>query len=180
MQAAARGARRHKQAVAQCTYNSIDRLETSHLLSLTPSFAVLQLLLMAAAAVYFICFSSAAASRTAFWCWFVSGRLALSFLAFSFDYLPHRPHSSTRAQNPIKATCVTSLFSASDASLLTLPLLHQNYHNIHHIFPYVPFYLYSKVWAALGPILLDMGTHVAPVFTLHAHPLLLQGEDKRR
>jgi beta-carotene hydroxylase len=127
---------------------------------------------MAAAAVYFACFSSAAASRTAFWCWFVPGRLSLAFLAFSFDYLPHRPHSTTRAHNPIKATCVTSLCTRSDAWLLTLPLLHQNYHNVHHIFPYIPFYLYSKAWAALSPVLLDMGTQVQPVFSLQAHPLL--------
>jgi fatty acid desaturase len=134
---------------------------------------------MAAAAVYFICFSSAAASRTAFWCWFVPGRLSLAFLAFSFDYLPHRPHSTTRAQNPIAATCVTSVCTHSDAWLLTLPLLYQNYHNIHHMFPYIPFYLYSKAWAALSPILLDMGTQVAPVFSLQAHPLLQRGQEKR-
>jgi fatty acid desaturase len=136
--------------------------------------AVFELLLMAAAAVYFTCFSNAAASRTAFWCWFVSGRLALMFLAFSFDYLPHRPHTSTRAQNPIKATSVTSLFTHTDSWLLTLPLLHQNYHNIHHLFPYIPFYRYSQAWAALSPSLLDMGTQIAPVFSLRPHPLLQQ------
>ena len=117
---------------------------------------------MAAAAVYFTCFSTAAASRTAFWCWFVSGRAALLFLAFTFDYLPHRPHTSTRAQNPIKATSVTSLLSDTDAWLLTLPLLHQNYHNIHHIWPYIPFYRYSRAWQALSPALMDMGKRPAP------------------
>jgi len=129
---------------------------------------VVQLLLIASAVVYFTLFSSAVASRTAFWCWFVSGRLALMFLAFSFDYLPHRPHTSMRSENPIKATSVTSLFTHTDAWLLTLPLLHQNYHNIHHIWPYIPFYKYSQAWAALSTTLLDMGTEISPILSFKA------------
>jgi beta-carotene hydroxylase len=99
------------------------------------------------------------------------------FLAFSFDYLPHRPHNSARSQNPIKATSVTSLFTRSDAWLLTLPFLQQNYHNIHHIWPYIPFYKYSQAWAAMSTSLLDMGTEIAPMLSLHAHPLLQHADE---
>ena len=131
--------------------------------------AVCELLLIISAALYFSCFSSAAAARIACWCFLVPGRLALAFLAFSFDYLPHRPHTCTRTLNPIRATSVTSLFTRTDAWMLTLPLLHQNYHNIHHIWPYIPFYKYSQAWAACSAPLLDMGTEVTPAFSFRPH-----------
>jgi fatty acid desaturase len=99
------------------------------------------------------------------------------FLAFSFDYLPHRPHTATRSRNPIKATSVTSLLTRTDAWLLSLPLLYQNYHNIHHIWPYLPFYKYSQAWAAMSTSLLELGTEVAPILSFKSHPLLQQADE---
>ncbi len=94
----------------------------------------------------------------------VPGRLAVALLAYFFDYLPHRPHFVTRKEDQFAATSVTSLWGADSAWLLTWPLLHQNYHNIHHLAPYVPFYQYSALWAALKTDLLRRGTQIKPIF----------------
>lgn len=121
--------------------------------------------------------------------WIIPARLASMLLACTFGYLPHRPHNITRAENPYKATAVTSL--VQDITWpLTWPLLYQNYHNIHHLcvatpllshtsasmcvdsfdlcistfrYPYVPFYLYESIWRAMKPKLLAAGTQIIPV-----------------
>lgn len=100
--------------------------------------------------------------RTILWGWILPGRLATAFLAFFFDYLPHRPHLVSKRENPYVATSVTSLIGEY-TSPLTWPLLHQNYHNIHHLAPYIPFYLYSTVWHRLKPELLAKGTKIKPI-----------------
>ena len=107
--------------------------------------------------------------------WLLPGRLALSLLAYFFDYLPHRPHVVTGRTNQHHATSVTTLYSSSVSSssssssflndgFLTLPLLSQNYHNIHHLAPYVPFYLYGRIWRRYKKELIEAGTPVTPVF----------------
>lgn len=95
--------------------------------------------------------------------WLLPGRIALFALAYCFDYLPHRPHSATRVEDMYKATAVTSLYMRY-TSLLTWPLLHQNYHNIHHLVPYVPFYMYSTLWHSKKDELERLGTDIIPVF----------------
>lgn len=102
-------------------------------------------------------------SRCVWYGWILPGRLAVVWLAYAFDYLPHRPTRSLRTDNEYAATNVTALFG-STTSFLTWPLLHQNYHNIHHLAPYVPFYYYSTVWHATSKELLAQGTVVKPIF----------------
>lgn len=115
--------------------------------------------------------------KTVLWGWLIPGRFALALLAVFFDYLPHAPFV-VRRDDPYKSTCVLSLGTpkaksssaagshdessdpSSSAWWLTWPLLHQNYHNIHHHAPYVPFYLYSELWRAWKWQLLDAGTEV--------------------
>lgn len=101
--------------------------------------------------------------RVALHGWILPGRLAIGLLAFSFDYLPHRPHKITKDENAFEATSVTSL-SGNWTAPLTWPLLYQNYHNIHHLAPYIPFYLYSTVWHELKPELIAKGTRIKPIF----------------
>jgi fatty acid desaturase len=109
------------------------------------------------------------------WGWIIPGRLAITMLAYFFDYLPHRSEI-TRAQDAVKATSVTSLYgyggfkdsdpeSVASSWYLTWPLFHQNYHNIHHLAPYVPFYKYSTLWHSLRDKLLAQGTEIKPIFT---------------
>jgi beta-carotene hydroxylase len=101
--------------------------------------------------------------REVIWGWIIPGRVAQFFLAYFFDYLPHRPHAVPRRVDPYIATGVTSLFGKQTA-WLTWPLLHQNYHNIHHIAPYIPFYQYSIVWHQLKDELIAKGTKVQSIF----------------
>ncbi|CUG91797.1 delta(12)-fatty acid dehydrogenase, putative [Bodo saltans] len=109
----------------------------------------------------------------AFWCYALPGYLAIGLLACSFDYLPHRPHGTT---DIYQGTNLTALFSTTTnnrtgsrrstsyiTSPLTWPMLYQNYHVIHHLYPWIPFYRYSTVWTALEEQLLDAGVPIVPL-----------------
>ncbi|WP_437567078.1 fatty acid desaturase [Sorangium sp. So ce542] len=72
--------------------------------------------------------------------WIVPARLAIFFLAFAFDYLPHYPYETTAAQNRYRAT------RAIDSALFNVVLFGQTYHLIHHLYPAVPFFRYRTVW----------------------------------
>jgi fatty acid desaturase len=85
-------------------------------------------------------------------------RLAVSFLAYSFDYLPHNPHQITSDENPFEATKIRPV------GLLTPLLLYQNYHLIHHLYPAIPFYKYAKVWRERKEILIKKGAKVVDLF----------------
>ncbi len=117
--------------------------------------------LMALIAIIYNLFSHGY-GREVFWGWLLPGRIAMALLACFFDYLPHRPHKIPKKVNPYEATCVTALFG-DQTFYLTWPLLHQNYHNIHHLAPYIPFYLYSSVWHGLKSELLAKGTQIKPI-----------------
>jgi beta-carotene hydroxylase len=96
-------------------------------------------------------------------CWILPGRLAAFLLAFAFDYLPHRPHSHTRETDQVLTTSVTSLYR--DNSIILTPfLLYQNYHNIHHLAPYIPFYHYLSVWDQVKGDLIERGQLTIPIF----------------
>eukprot|EP01038_Epipyxis_sp_PR26KG_P010660 gene10660-14316_t len=121
--------------------------------------AILQLILIASFIIYWCYYGFIS---TLMWGWIIPGRVAIGCLAFSFDYLPHRPHNITRHDNIYKATNVTSLYG-NESWYLTWPLFHQNYHNIHHLAPYIPFYMYSIVWNAKKSDLLLKGTEIKPI-----------------
>ena len=53
--------------------------------------------------------------------WALPSRIASTMLAFTFDYLPHRPHKS---RDRFEGTNVTSLV-AQHTEPLTFPLLYQ-------------------------------------------------------
>lgn len=69
-------------------------------------------------------------------------RLAVLWLAYAFDYLPHHGLHHTPAEDRMKATR-----NRVGGELLLSPLLlYQNYHLVHHLHPVVPFYRYLRVW----------------------------------
>ncbi|WP_437766082.1 fatty acid desaturase [Sorangium sp. So ce281] len=72
--------------------------------------------------------------------WILPARLAIFFLAFAFDYLPHYPHEITATQDRYSAT------RAVDSALFNVLLFGQTYHLIHHLYPAVPFFRYRTVW----------------------------------
>ena len=99
-------------------------------------------------------------------------QIAHTFLAFAFDYLPHRPHM---AQGRYVDTVLTSLTAPASgprrlfralAWPLTLPLLWQNYHVIHHLVPWVPFYRYGLVFDAHVDELEARGTRALAVLPI--------------
>lgn len=83
--------------------------------------------------------------------WVIPAKIAGVFLAYAFDYLPHRPHTITSRVDRFRATIVHS------AAWRTPILLWQNYHLIHHLYPAVPFYRYGRVWRAQREMLLANG-----------------------
>lgn len=74
--------------------------------------------------------------------YFLPIRLAIIWLGFAFDYLPHNGLVSTPAEDPFKTTR-----NRLGLERLVAPLLlYQNYHLVHHLHPVVPFHRYIAVW----------------------------------
>jgi ring-1,2-phenylacetyl-CoA epoxidase subunit PaaE len=69
-------------------------------------------------------------------------RIALIWLAFAFDYLPHSGLHLTPREDRLK----TTRNRIGGERWLTPLLLYQNYHLVHHLHPTVPFYRYLAVW----------------------------------
>jgi fatty acid desaturase len=69
-------------------------------------------------------------------------RLAILFLAWAFDYLPHNGLHHRPSEDKLK----TTRNRVGRERLLSPLLLYQNYHLVHHLHPVVPFYRYLQVW----------------------------------
>ncbi len=101
------------------------------------------------------------------WIWILPLRIAVILLAWMFDYIPHRPHQLTRKQDMYGSTSkIGGFFSVSSplAPLLSILMINQNYHNIHHLFPTVPFYFYPSIWHKHKDDLIHNGTPVVPFY----------------
>lgn len=91
--------------------------------------------------------------------------IAETFLAYSFDYVPHRVNNTKRTENIYKCTNhISGLFSPDDNADLTIGLLYQNYHNIHHLYPTIPFYYYKTIWDNHKEVLTQLGTPFTSLF----------------
>lgn len=72
--------------------------------------------------------------------WLLPWRLAVTWLSFAFNYLPHTPHLITQHDNRFAATvCLQPRW-------LKWIMMFQNYHIIHHLYPSAPFYRMEKMW----------------------------------
>lgn len=69
-------------------------------------------------------------------------RLAVLYLAWAFDYLPHNGLRLTPSEDRLK----TARNRIGLEWVVTPALLYQNYHLVHHLHPLVPFYRYLAVW----------------------------------
>ncbi len=69
-------------------------------------------------------------------------RIALSVLAWWFDYLPHHGLTDTARANRFRAT----RNRVGMEWALTPLMLSQNYHLVHHLHPSIPFYAYIRAW----------------------------------
>ncbi len=90
--------------------------------------------------------------------WLLPGRLAKCILSYLFDYAPHRPYEFTRAEDQYRATHIVG------GPLLTIPMVYQNYHLIHHLHPSIPFYRMGLAWRLRKDDLLAKGSRVVPLF----------------
>lgn len=78
--------------------------------------------------------------------WFLPARITTALLAWLFNYLPHRPYQVRAADDPMGATGVYQ----PESRLVRLFSAGHNLHQVHHLFPGIPFYDYGRVWRALG------------------------------
>ncbi len=72
----------------------------------------------------------------------VPQRLAIVWLAFAFDYLPHHGLHHRPSEDKLK----TTRNRVGGERWVSPLLLYQNYHLVHHLHPLVPFYRYIAVW----------------------------------
>ena len=86
-------------------------------------------------------------------------RLALLWLAFAFDYLPHHGLHLRPAEDRLK----TTRNRIGCEPWLSPLLLYQNYHLVHHLHPVVPFYRYIPVWRRNEEAYLDGGPALTTV-----------------
>ncbi len=94
--------------------------------------------------------------------WLVPSRLAIGWLAFAFNFLPHHPHTVEQAHNPYASTNIRE----GGEPLMTGLFLYQNYHLIHHLFPSVPFYRYVSIWRQRRTEFRGLGAPVVGAFDL--------------
>jgi beta-carotene hydroxylase len=83
--------------------------------------------------------------------WLLPAALALVFLAFAFDFLPHYPYDTAARYYD------TRIYPGR---LLNVVLLGQNYHLIHHLWTTIPWYRYQHVYGELAPRLAEQFTVV--------------------
>ncbi|MBC9250929.1 hypothetical protein A9179_11630 [Pseudomonas alcaligenes] len=88
--------------------------------------------------------------------WLLPARLAILWLAFAFNYLPHHPHKIEQRHNPYAASNVRE----GGEPIMRLLCLYQNYHLIHHLFPSVPFYRYARIWERNRSAYIELGAQV--------------------
>ena len=83
--------------------------------------------------------------------WIVPALLAVTFLAFAFDYLPHRPQDSTERYLDTRAY---------PSPVLNVVLLGQNYHLVHHAWVTVPWFRYQPAFRAARADLEAVGARI--------------------
>ena len=100
--------------------------------------------------------------------WICPGAITIMILSILFDYLPHRYYEIDILENKYKTTNMTHGFVSKEGkinriiAILTCNQL--TYHNIHHLYPKIPFYLYPEIWEDNKEELIRRGTNVQTVF----------------
>ncbi|KAF9183411.1 hypothetical protein BGZ51_001549 [Haplosporangium sp. Z 767] len=100
--------------------------------------------------------------------WLIPQRAAYWLLMWLFAYVPHRPggdHQYSATDNVYKMTNVTGGILNSNGFNLAIPLLNQHLHNIHHLYPQLPFTRYGAIWAKHKDALIAAGTEIHPVYS---------------
>jgi ring-1,2-phenylacetyl-CoA epoxidase subunit PaaE len=93
-------------------------------------------------------------------------RIAIFFLAWWFDWLPHHGLQDTQRENRYRAT----RNRVGMEWLFTPLMLSQNYHLVHHLHPSVPFYRYLKTWHRNEEAYLEREAAITTVFGKDLNP----------
>jgi ring-1,2-phenylacetyl-CoA epoxidase subunit PaaE len=114
--------------------------------------------------IFLKCFELGHGAEIVFY-WILPSFMALSLLAFFFDFIPHYDHEATPIQSRFHTTSVLKTYPVLQP-LLTLLLQYQDYHLIHHLYPTIPFYRYADKWHEKQQYLLNKNVTIKN-FTLH-------------
>lgn len=76
--------------------------------------------------------------------WFIASRLGLWLIVFVFVYLPHHPHEVLQRDDIYGASSMRE----GHEWLLTILMVGQNRHLVHHLYPTIPFYRMKDAWEA--------------------------------
>jgi len=100
--------------------------------------------------------------------WIIPSALTIIILVILFDYLPHRHYETDIRESKYKSTNMThGLFDTSGRVNKCIAFLTCNqltYHNIHHLYPRVPFYKYPDIWEKESDRLIELGTNIQSIF----------------
>ena len=98
--------------------------------------------------------------------WVLPSEIAITALSYLFDYLPHAPHN--HSDNKYQLTnMIDGIYEGNNGngneliSMLTFNQL--SYHNIHHNFPVLPFYMYNTVWHSYKDEFIEKGTPIVTI-----------------
>jgi beta-carotene hydroxylase len=87
--------------------------------------------------------------------------LGSGLLAFFFDYAVHYPKVSTERFRRGRIYRARGVIQP----LITTLYVGQNYHQIHHLYPWVPFYRYPRLFTQIEPLLRAKGTPIVDLMT---------------
>jgi phenylacetate-CoA oxygenase/reductase PaaK subunit len=93
-------------------------------------------------------------------------RIAVFFLAWWFDWLPHHGLRFTQRENRYGAT----RNRVGMEWLFTPLMLSQNYHLVHHLHPSIPFYRYLSTWRRNEEAYLERDAAISTVFGQELNP----------
>ena len=93
-------------------------------------------------------------------------RIAIFFLAWWFDWLPHHGLEDTQRDNRYRAT----RNRVGMEWLFTPLMLSQNYHLVHHLHPSIPFYRYLATWKRNEEAYLEREAAISTVFGQQLNP----------
>jgi ring-1,2-phenylacetyl-CoA epoxidase subunit PaaE len=96
----------------------------------------------------------------------IPGRIAMVFLAWWFDWLPHHGLEDTQREDRYRATRTR----VGMEWLFTPLMLSQNYHLVHHLHPSVPFHRYVATWRRNEEAYLERDAAIATVFGQQLNP----------
>ena len=100
--------------------------------------------------------------------WIIPSALTIIILSVLFDYLPHRDYTVDIRESKYKSTNMThGLFGTTgkvNKCIAALTCNQLTYHNIHHLYPRVPFSKYPEIWEEKKDELIKLGTNIQSIF----------------